>query len=506
MPRGIVIRRLRLAGLVPRDHPAPDDLAGRLAEAARRSLAAALASAAASWSGAAVLRIRRLEVDVSLLAAFDPDAFVELLSRAIMTELRRAEASGDMHGDRAVAYPSRAAYLAALVEALAAGRAMDCWWLRDAEGLRFLSRPAAIRTALLAEPETGVEALGSLPPLRLAGLLAALGEREAERVLDGLAAGAGAEPMEPCIAAVAEVADELGHPISSPLALYLRVQAVRPGLAGPALAAAARAWVQMAAAPAGAFPEGSAEPAAALAAEARFGTAAIANLPLHARRAVEENFARHRARSPATPAEEATPVFSRFGGLFLLWPTFPLAEIAAAVPEDVVPLIAHAALGLGAGRRHFRDWLGDLVWRELFGLDVQGTSARLLDRLAGIPETQWAALIPAGAALAGPADARFLILPRDLTGSRAAGRALAGLARLASARFARRLAGFAAASAPFLWENLLSSGAALLRDRGEWEAHLSRPPLDVLLAISRLAEGSVSFPSGRRVRITRAAA
>jgi hypothetical protein len=102
-------------------------------------------------------------------------------------------------------------------------------------------------------------------------------------------------------------------------------------------------------------------------------------------------------------------------------------------------------------------------------------------------------------------DARFLLPPRDLVGSRAAAHVLAGLARAALARFARRLVGFGAASAPFLWVNLLSATAVLERRPGGWSARLSRPPLDVLLALSHIAEGSVQAPSGVRIELARVA-
>jgi hypothetical protein len=38
---------------------------------------------------------------------------------------------------------------------------------------------------------------------------------------------------------------------------------------------------------------------------------------------------------------------------------------------------------------------------------------------------------------------------------------------------------------------------------GGWHARLGRPPLDVLLSLSRIAEGSVTTPSGARVDLAR---
>jgi hypothetical protein len=147
-----------------------------------------------------------------------------------------------------------------------------------------------------------------------------------------------------------------------------------------------------------------------------------------------------------------------------------------------------------------------MPWRALFGIDVQAPANALAGQLAAIPGARWASVAALGRTLDNPRDARFLLLPRDLAGSRSAARALAELARGMAAGFARRLIGFGDASVPFLWDNLLGSGAALWRRPDEWEARLTRPPLDVLLSLSRLVEGSVVFPSGIRVRLSRVSA
>ena len=84
-------------------------------------------------------------------------------------------------------------------------------------------------------------------------------------------------------------------------------------------------------------------------------------------------------------------------------------------------------------------------------------------------------------------------------------RGLAALAHALASRFGRRLNGLREPSAPFLWENLLGAGGVLEPVEGGWQARLSRPPLDVLLSLSRLADGTVRLPGGD-VRISRVAA
>jgi hypothetical protein len=513
MPARVAIRRLLIRGLAPRDHPAPGELEQRLVDAARGFLPDALEDAVRSWSSESVLRIRRLEVDVTVDGAFEPRAFANLLARAVAQELRRAAENGTSRGgsDGVVLYASRAIYLAALVEALADGRATERWWLSDAEGLRFLAPAQAIRTALLADARVGLEALASLPMLRRMAVLRRLTPAEADRTLNGLAGAGVPGGVESCLDAIVRAAAELPED-ASPLALFLVAFAWRPALAGPALAAMARLWVQIA----GARRDGAAAPPGALesggenddmvrrllqsagAPGAATITAADARLIL----AVAD--AANRSRPPRS---ETVCCFTQFGGILLLLPDLgaqDIANVAADLP-DAAAVIAYAALGMCAGRERFADWLRDGLWRELFGLDACAPASALIARLGAVSKDTWSRFKPLVTKVDRQRDARFLLAPRTLVGSREAAHALAGLARAASKRFARRLVGFGDASAPFLWANVLATTAVLERRPDGWSARLSRPPLDVLLSLGRIAEGIVFTPSGARVEIARTA-
>jgi Contractile injection system tape measure protein len=502
MPARVAIRRLELRGLAPRDHPAPGELQHRLVDAARKFLPEALEQSVRLWTGEAVVRIRRLEVDLTLEAAFEPQNFAAVLARAIAEELRRAEERGSSHGgnDGVVYYASRAIYLAALLEALAEGRATNQWWLRDAEGLRLLSRSQAIRTAVLAEPRVGLEALASLAPLRRMSVLGALAPIEADRVLDQLArANSGSADLEQCAEAVAAAAAELPEGASA-LAIFVGAFARKPAVAGEPLAAAARLWTEI-----DSVPRNDAVDDVATSRPLWRDGAAKAATAGEARRILVAA-----ARKARPDQSQPTFRFTQFGGLLLLLPDLGMPEIASLVatwpdaPNDTAALIGHAALGLCAGRRRFAEYLDDGLWRELFGLDAKASSSAMSARLGAIPAEQWAAFEPLLEPLSRRGDARFLLAPRSLVASRAAARALAGLARAASTRFALRLPGFRDASAPFLWTNLLATTAALERRPGGWSARLNRPPLDVLLSLARVAEGSVHAPSGARVDFGRA--
>jgi hypothetical protein len=236
--------------------------------------------------------------------------------------------------------------------------------------------------------------------------------------------------------------------------------------------------------------------------------------------ALSESLARHRASgglvAPASIAlaERGSPTLSRFAGLLLLIPGLDLEAIAARVADwpgapgaDMASLIGYASLGLCAGRQRFAAWMDEPIWRELFGLDRGLSSVALMQRLSAIAEPEWRMLEPLGLAPDSRRNARFLLPSRVLIGaqSRVAARGLAALAYAAADRFRHRLNGLREPSTPFLWENLLGAGGVLTPVEGGWQARLSRPPLDVLLSLSRLAEGVVRLPGGD-IQITRVAA
>jgi hypothetical protein len=499
MPARVAIRRLALNALAPRDHPSPADLAQRLVDAAQSFLPEALGRAGRNGSGEAVIRIRRLEVDLTLDAAFEPRAFASALATAIARELRGAEQRGSSDG--VVCYPSRAIYVAALIEALAEGRAAGQWWLRDAEGLRFLTNAQAIRTAVAADARVGLEALASLPPLRRMAVLRALSPVEAERTLQAFANEPGSATLEDAAEGVAKATTGFSEGASA-LAVYVAAFAQRPSLAGASLAAAARLSVEVSGSGSNSPEEGR---AFAGRADEDEGRRAFAEVP----RTAEEKARRILSAAAATRTSGARTAplyrFTPFGGLLLLLPDLGAAEISEAASAYNGPgaLVAYAALGLCAGRGRFSDFLDDGLWRELFGIDVQASAFSIAERLCSVEDDVWSAVEPLAASLDRRLDARFLMAPRGLVSSRRVARSLAGLARAATKRFARRLPGFRDASAPFLFSNALGVSAALERNARGWSARLSRAPLDVLISLARVAEGSVQAPSGATIDLSR---
>src|SRR5579863_1266295 len=122
------IGRLRISACAARDHPAPEALQARLVAAAQRCLPASLARVLGQEREQAVVRIRRLEVDLAIEGVFDAEDFALQLARSIVARVRVVAASSSPHSAAAncVRFPTRDTYLAALLEALAEGRAHDC--------------------------------------------------------------------------------------------------------------------------------------------------------------------------------------------------------------------------------------------------------------------------------------------------------------------------------------------------------------------------------------------
>ena len=82
-----------------------------------------------------------------------------------------------------------------------------------------------------------------------------------------------------------------------------------------------------------------------------------------------------------------------------------------------------------------------------------------------------------------------------------------GLSRCASGalgRLAASLPGFADSTADFLRANLLGSGGVARLDKERVHVRLRRPPLDVLLGMTGLAERSLELPDGRMLTLERA--
>jgi hypothetical protein len=521
MPGALTIRSLRVVALTPPDHPEPESLRARLEGTVRASLGPALAEVIGDWGGEGILRIHRLEIDLTMGATLPPDHLTERLAEAIADGLLRARADGE----RILTYAGRSHYLAAFLQELAAGRAWQRWWFRSFDGLKVMPLSAAICTAVLADPGTGLSALLSMPRGALVTVLAKLSGRDVVRVLDSLVSlGTSATSQERVLATLLAARSDspvaiMLTPTTAALALYLDAVRIDGECGGPRLAELATALVSLDRILADRRSAATIDLARLLDGDAHAGVRAadaallaqLSSLPADLRQA----FIGTAMQRGSAAASDATPRrYTPFGGLFLILPSLDLKSIEEAIKEKVdtetkednlsaAGLIGLVTLAACAGRPRAAHVLADPIWRNLFSLPSVADVSTIPAKLASLPEGAWLALEAIGEVIASRADARFLLLARDFAPSRGAARTIACLARATLSRFARRLPGFANSSAPFLWRNLLDVAAAVDSVGAGLSVLLDRCPLDVLLSINGIADADVIGPEGTAIRLRR---
>lgn len=355
----VSIGRWQAEYLIPRGHPAPESLKGRLDDALHRLLRETLDSTLsplASAAGESIWLIRRLELDLSANTAADMDRATGAWARQIAGKLDRTLQAG-ADGENVLHFPDWAAYLAYFLGDLVEGLAWGRWFYRAFEGLRPLPVSAAARTAILDDPQAGFHALLSLPAGRLKNLVASLTEADARRVLDGLSIG----QQGPVDFTALQEACQRARRFSltgERLALLVALETGRElgHLAGPELAAAART---------AAYPSphsaGGAQPEDTLSAD--------------------------------RPPRRYTP----FGGIFLLLPELnrlPLADLLAGFPEldgeDAQAALRLLLLARVGGRSRASRHFNDPVLRDIAGVSPRFTPAAASGWLNRVPRSGWA--------------------------------------------------------------------------------------------------------------------
>ena len=170
---------------VHRAHPDPAGVRRRLDGVVAERIPARLADALTVVvpPGDGVVVIRRLGVRV-LLGAGDPDilAATELWTRGLVTAIARAL---DRDDGNIIRYPTRAAYLAAFLQALGTGDAFTRWEFAQFSRWRGLGPAGAATAACQAHPDETVPALTTLaaaPGAPLRQLLAMLSDVQAARI------------------------------------------------------------------------------------------------------------------------------------------------------------------------------------------------------------------------------------------------------------------------------------------------------------------------------------
>uniref|UniRef100_UPI0035CAA4F3 hypothetical protein n=1 Tax=uncultured Sphingomonas sp. TaxID=158754 RepID=UPI0035CAA4F3 len=482
MSSRLAIHRFAVTGVAAGEHADRGRLSTALATIGTDRLGAAVENALGDFGNddPRVIVLRRLELRHDQARIDDRDALIATIAEGVaaaIVRLAHEPAAGEL-----IVFPSAAHQLGAFLAALVRGEAWRGWWFRDFDGVRMLSVSAAIRTVFGRDRVQGFAALRSLAPATLGDVLGGLNEADAAAMAAGLEADAtvGGE--------AAAWADLFAAPAP-------------PATLQPA---AARLWLLAFTTPGG---SGRAARGAFAALRVREKLATIAPetlTELCERGAVTElasllpdldqrdiahllalppETVAAAARDPRRPDDDSAGGHTPFGGILLLWPHLP------ETPEPLPPGIALLALAAVLGPRRAEFAIGDPVLRAAFGIPSHTRRADLgADRW---PRSGWRRR-----RMRGGSTAR---LPEDLHDP-----AIVALGVAAAATFARRLPGFTRSSLPFLVANLLDINANVTIGEGMIRARIHRPPLDVLLGMSGLADRTDLLPDGRRLVLARA--
>lgn len=185
----VTIQKFHSEYRVSREHPAPEEVQGRLDAAAIHDLKPILESALTplfNGSDSGVWLIRRLELEMAVNAAWERDQIARTWARQIAQEISLTMRDGG-DGVNVLWFPDRVAFLARFLVDVEAGIAWGKWQYYSYEGLKALPVSATLRSALLDSPEQGQAALLQLDRGERKGVLKALTRQDASRVLAGIA-------------------------------------------------------------------------------------------------------------------------------------------------------------------------------------------------------------------------------------------------------------------------------------------------------------------------------
>jgi hypothetical protein len=499
-PARIEVGRLEANYLVPSDPSPTLDLVHRLDQAARRLAPplGQLLAALETESPGAIWLIRRIELDLGLDAAGDPDRIATRWATALAGAIVRKL---DRNAEGVVTFATGTTYLAHFLAELAADRAWSSWYFHAFAGLRSLPVPAALRTAILADSAQGLQALLLLERPERARVLGQLSAREAARVLDGLTESVGADLLPGSTLLVGALESvELSTLCAERLALhfFLALARLSPGQLGRGTATAARALssLRMAAAQgatavfapivSGSLTElyRATEPA----------TAERLALLLKLARPVRTSLVAAAREGPARGITGARD--TSFGGFFLLLrdlETVPVHEAESWPPAariEAPHLLRFLVLATCAGPDRALAAFLDPLWRDLFALPGPfgvGELATWAGSLHTSSVRRWKRSLPKVAGRR-RTERSWPILPPVLEG------ALACAAGHLLTRFAARLPGFASSSPPHLRRNFLEVHARVVLDEAAVEVELARPPLDVILQMSGAHRTRLDLP------------
>lgn len=463
------IGTLRTTMFVSSEHPDPERVLRDVRSALVVGLGAAVSArlSATAATSRAVWRVRRLQVDTDVNAAWDGDRIADAVASALVRSLAR-ELVGSGDGVNAIRFETAAAHLAQYLVDRVEG-AERRWYHKRFDGLALLPSSAALRTAIARDAADGLAALQQLQPDARRRVIDTLSAIDARHVLMAFAS----LPARATVADACAAAARLEWPGARPrsvdaaaLSLFLELAGDRLG--GQPLRQAVELIAQLAdrvarlsLADRDTLAEDLARGDMSIARQLVAEMPAASSLTPEAAAAVVRSL----DGRPAVDFAEPNRAWTRFGGVFLLLPDVdaeafgesPLrfADDEAANTRCLACLAASLALeGAWSGALE-----SDAVIRDLFAIPPSAD-------MAGV----WATALEA-----------------DRSAVVAAAEQILG-------RFARRLPGFAASPPEHLRRNFLDACASVEREPSRIVVRLARPPLHVLLSMTGLMRRTYTLP------------
>jgi hypothetical protein len=238
---------------VAADHPDPQRLRAKLDGAvvnALPRLITSLLNPPCPLTDERVWLIRNLHLDLEVNAARDIDQVARVWGESLTRRLSAVMRAG-ADGETALCFQHRAAYLARFLVDCSSGWAWGRWYYEAFQGLKLLPTSAAIRTAILDHPTTGLAALQHLTPAECGQVLSGLTTHDASLMVEQLARPGATCDEESTMQAVWNLwqrhrAEHLTHDGFWRMALHLLVAISReqPAMVGPTLVQSIQAVIR----------------------------------------------------------------------------------------------------------------------------------------------------------------------------------------------------------------------------------------------------------------------
>jgi hypothetical protein len=474
----VAVRRLSAEYLVARDHPDREGLRRRLDDVVETRLCDALArvlDALALPDRGEVIAIRRLELDFDLDASLPPREQAEVWAVAIAKRLLAMLAGG---GEDVVRFESPAHELAAYVQRRAFGDE-GAWFLRRFDGLRVVPTSPAIRTALTADRELGMAAWQTLDRTVRSKVVDVVTERDARLWVEGWIDPTTSSPAPDTVAEVL-ASESLSLPRTRLTSWRATASiVVAYAASGGSVSAAVVRWVREAqrliaqqATSTERTPSGAMEdpPSPALADDVN-----AADVPPSLLRVLRTaaGLEPHRPGAGDGPKRTSpTRELTRAGGAMMLLPFVDALDLDG-VAEDWASCGDVAADALC--RLFVVAFAAGEAWPTLFEDPPLRNMMGVGGGVGPTEAMQW---------LAVQCPMRIV----DDATPKAPVEAVRAASRWCVERVAARLIGFGASSPAFVWQNVLDVPGRVSYAPGEILVEVARPPLHVVVRMTRLCD------------------